>query len=507
MIKYAAFALQFVSLSIFNLFFPSAIIDVQNSTPATLHKGERKEIEIVINKGDVQGFAKMEIVLPTGMIASAGETNGASFTFSAQKARFVWMSLPSQSNFKVTYFLEAMDGIVGKKDIRGIFSYIADNRRVDYNIPIKTIDVVADAAPILAETAPTATQDSTPASTPETESVLTVPVTPITPSAPPASSPEAPVVSAEPVQEKSTTPAPVETASVSIETPQPAINEETMILDATRTITALTASDFRVDIKMESRGITGFAKIVENVPAGYSISKVQDAGSTVTIEKGLIKFVWFEIPNSPLIEVTYKISSPNAATVAPAITGELSYVENNNPKKKPIVSSGEVVLAAGGTIEPVAPVEPVAENKPTPTEDKKIEPKEETKSTNESAEVKKETPAPKETKIQPKKEVTAAPSPEVGITYKVQILAAHRVVNKTYFSAQHNFSEGFNIENHEGWVKYTTGKFEEYKIARDERERLKSNYNLPGPFVTAYNNGERITVQEALLITKQQWYQ
>lgn len=506
MIKYAAFALQFVSLSIFNLFFPSAIIDVQNSTPATLHKGERKEIEIVINKGDVQGFAKMEIVLPTGMIASAGETNGASFTFSAQKARFVWMSLPSQSNFKVTYYLEAMDGIVGKKDIRGIFSYIADNRRVDYNIPIKTIDVVADAAPILSEAAPTTTQDLTPASTPETETVLTVPVTPITPVSPPASTPEAVVASAEPVQEKSTAPAPVETAIVSVETPKPVINEETMILDATRTITALTANDFRVDIKMESRGITGFAKIVENVPAGYSINKVQDAGSTVTIEKGVIKFVWFEIPNSPIIEVTYKISSPNAANVAPAITGELSYVENNNPKKKPIASSGEVVLAAAGTTEPftpVTPVEPVAENKPTPTEDKKVEPK----PTDATPEVKKETPAPKETKIQPKKEVTTAPSPEVGITYKVQILAAHRVVNKTYFSAQHNFSEGFNIENHEGWVKYTTGKFEEYKIARDERERLKSNYNLPGPFVTAYNNGERITVQEALLITKQQWYQ
>jgi hypothetical protein len=99
------------------------------------------------------------------------------------------------------------------------------------------------------------------------------------------------------------------------------------------------------------------------------------------------------------------------------------------------------------------------------------------------------------------------PSAETGITYKVQILAAHRVVNKSYFQSKHGYDGAFNIENHDGWVKYTTGRFDEYKSARDERERLKGDYNtLPGPFVTAYNNGERITVQEALLITKQQWY-
>jgi hypothetical protein len=109
-------------------------------------------------------------------------------------------------------------------------------------------------------------------------------------------------------------------------------------------------------------------------------------------------------------------------------------------------------------------------------------------------------------KTTPKPAITSVPDPENGVTYKVQILAGHKVVNKSYFNARHNYNENFGIENHEGWVKYTTGKFNEYKRARDERERLRDSYGtLPGPFVTAYNNGERITVQEALLISKQQW--
>ena len=54
-------------------------------------------------------------------------------------------------------------------------------------------------------------------------------------------------------------------------------------------------------------------------------------------------------------------------------------------------------------------------------------------------------------------------------------------------------------------MKYTTGDFLAYKQARDGREEIKSNYTFPGPFVVAYNNGERITVQEALMISNQKW--
>ena len=63
------------------------------------------------------------------------------------------------------------------------------------------------------------------------------------------------------------------------------------------------------------------------------------------------------------------------------------------------------------------------------------------------------------------------------------------------------------IENHESWIKYTTGNFTVYKEARDKRNNVNDNFNFDGPFVTAYNNGERITVQEALMISRQKWYQ
>jgi hypothetical protein len=103
--------------------------------------------------------------------------------------------------------------------------------------------------------------------------------------------------------------------------------------------------------------------------------------------------------------------------------------------------------------------------------------------------------------------VNTVPSAEKGITYKVQILAAHRVVDKSYLKKKFSFEEDYNIENHNGWIKYTTGMYTQYKDARDARVKItNASSKLPGPFVTAYNDGERITVQEALLVSKQLWY-
>ena len=72
-------------------------------------------------------------------------------------------------------------------------------------------------------------------------------------------------------------------------------------------------------------------------------------------------------------------------------------------------------------------------------------------------------------------------------------------MNKAY-----NYNGKYSIESHEGWIKYSIGNYSKYIYARNIRNELKK-YKFPGPFVSAYNYGQRITVQEALIVSGQNW--
>lgn len=93
----------------------------------------------------------------------------------------------------------------------------------------------------------------------------------------------------------------------------------------------------------------------------------------------------------------------------------------------------------------------------------------------------------------------------IKIQYRVQVLASHQRVDASHFVRQYSFHKALMLEEHEEWVKYVTGSFGEYRDARNEREEINASHNLPGPFVTAYKGNKRITVQEALLTTQQNW--
>jgi hypothetical protein len=84
-----------------------------------------------------------------------------------------------------------------------------------------------------------------------------------------------------------------------------------------------------------------------------------------------------------------------------------------------------------------------------------------------------------------------------NIYFSVQVVASHFRVNQSYFEKYYNFSEEITIEEHEGWIKYTVGKFNSYQQAREKRSTLLS-FPFKGPFVTAYKNNKRVHVKEAL---------
>lgn len=449
MLKYA-----FVLFHLLGVLFVGSLIDdgviIEDNTPTSLAPGEERMVEISINKGDVSGFAKLQIDLPAGLTAEAGDTHGASFTFSEQKVKFIWMALPSEQVFTVSYKLKAAPTAKGNKVVSGAFSYIKANQRVDYDMQSKMVEVTGEPA-----------------------------------------------------------------AAV------PRSGDGTFACH--RHITDLGNGNYLIRIDVTNASNDGFVKIRETVPSGFQASENENGGAIVTLNQNSVKFVWFDAPRTPNYAVSYRLTGGMGD---PTLSGTLSYVENNAPREMPITSTGPITRAASTT--------PIAQNEPEPSEDTKasddaarLAAEAESrqlaaeKATRERLEAQAaqaalkrkaedEARAAQEAAAKAQAEANAVasniPEPETGVTYKVQVMAAHKVVDKAYFKSRHGFDEPFGIENHEGWVKYTTGGFDIYKKARDDRERIRNRYNFKGPFVTAYNNGERITVQEALMVTRQQWY-
>jgi hypothetical protein len=410
------------------------------------------------------------------------------------------MQLPEEPEFTITYTLEASSAVKGVYDIGGSFAYVKDNRRVDIKMPSRPLVITNQ--PVEEETegtdvlATNAEQPSTNAETAQrTKSAENV-NTPATQAALPTAMANTSIP-----------------ANIKMEAP-------VVEMVCNRTITRINENEFNVKLVIENNTITGFGKILETLPEHCKTEKINDAGAIVTQDKNTIKFVWFEIPSSNSIEVSYKVSCLKAQD-ALVINGQLSYTDNGTPMVVPVnqLQSSEPILVVENKQPVIEKVEEVAVapvNKTTevvtPKENKTENLANNNVNNSASNNAKNSTynsttnNATAENKPS-KTPVTSVPSAETGITYKVQILAAHRVVNKTYFEKNFNYTDGFNIENHEGWIKYTTGSFAQYKEARDARERITSNHGrLPGPFVTAYNDGQRITVQEALLISNQQWY-
>src|SRR5690606_11705110 len=120
-----------------------ADINITQDIPPAMEPGSEVRVTVTVNKGDLSGFAKLQLDLPEGLSATAIETKGASFTFADQKAKFIWMALPSQPKFTISYTLSASANASGLLPIEGRLSYIENNERRTYELQRTNVDLGA----------------------------------------------------------------------------------------------------------------------------------------------------------------------------------------------------------------------------------------------------------------------------------------------------------------------------------------------------------------------------
>lgn len=436
MVKSLFISINLVGLAMLPFLFVGNV-SVEHQAPSEILAGGEVEVTITLNKGSITGPArlKLDFADAEGLEAEGLENAGASFSFSEGSALFIWYSIQPDEQITLKYKLKAGSNVSGMKTIAGTFSFLDEEERKKIDVPTVIIEVVGGAT-----AATTTTTEST-----ETES---------------------------------------ETTPTSTETSESTTSSNTGVPNVSCTRSVEKDGDaFLVTINVAKGDNGGFARIKDNVPAGFVAESVENAGAVFKNVDNSVKYLWTSLPkDESTITVVYRLLPQSAGPGMYDLTGEFSgefLIVDDKPTSVEIPKGtfeigGDVAIEDGGT-----------------------------GNTNNNNNGSNNDQGTGETGNDGG---TSIPAGNGQVMYKVQVMAAHRTVSNSYIKKHYGYSGNIDIENHQGWVKYTTGSFGVYKDARDKRNSLDS-YNFPGPFVTAYKQGERITVQEALTLTNQQWVQ
>jgi len=226
----------------------------------------------------------------------------------------------------------------------------------------------------------------------------------------------------------------------------------------------------RIDLVIDGEGFDGFLKITEATPNNCIVEIIDSELSLSQMENGILNFIWFDAKSPLPITVTYKLlGCSNNATLN--IKGKIDYAFGNSGFSQDIA----YYIIESENDEMMLDLDQIEENIST----EKVN----NTSTNDAL------------------------TPDKGVSYRVQLMAGHNDVTESWVTYKYNFKGRSDTEMHEGWIKYTTGSYQEYQLARNERESINKVHDFPQPFVTAYYLGDRITVGEALIISQQDWIQ
>ena len=476
-------------------------VNITTTAPATVNAGTEFTVELMVNKGNIGGFAKLQQDLPEGFTAVSGEAKGGEFSFDKQQVKFIWMALPGDASVKVTYKVKVNSDVSGDKLLAGKFSFIENNAKQSVEIAPVTIKVEGGSQPVATNNdnnTNTNTNTNTETNTNTGDNSTTATNT---------------------GENNKTT----ETNTGTGGNQEESNHSETVIgnVSSTRKMPEEVDADgsFKVEITINKGTITGYAKLQETLPEGFTATAGNVGNASFSFSEQKVRIVWLALPSDAEMKVSYnvKVDKGVAGAGMKSISGIFSYIENEETRKYAIAAS-TINVKDGGA---VASGDPKNNDNTQAgggnTQDNGTQAGAGNKTSdngsagggntggNGNTQASNNTGGSGNTNNENASPGVNIPSPQTGVVYRVQLAALQNPKNANWFNSKFGIAGQVYTEMHEGFTKYTTGSFPMYKSARDERESIKGK-GVSDAFVTAYNSGKRITVQEALMITTQQWY-
>lgn len=137
-------------------------ITITSNFPKNMTPLSSVETDVKINKGTVGNFAKYQMDVPVGYMISAIDVKGGNFTFENQRAKIVWVSVPSEPEFTIKFKLQA-NSDAATATFSQKFFYLENNEKKEIEAPPAVITIGGE----------TAVATNTPIETKPVETVVT----------------------------------------------------------------------------------------------------------------------------------------------------------------------------------------------------------------------------------------------------------------------------------------------------------------------------------------------
>jgi hypothetical protein len=544
---------SFLVVSIASLLSPSEI-NVTFDSPSSVSVGETFIMDIEINKGDISDFAKLQLSLPEGFTAELFEGKEGTFTFYDQKIKLIWISLPPEEKFNVKIKIGCDTSLVGDYTFKGKISYVLEGERKNKELTSPTITI--NQKPALKSPTIASNKINTELTSGNSASTNTTKL---------SCTRSFDAVDIKPGETFLVT-LTVEKSNVSgvgkiIENiPDGFTAQETTNNGAIFSQKGNEVKFLWMTLPSDKRFTVSYKVMVDKSIDGNKVidGKMSYLNGDITKET-LIDGTSIKILKAPQQKLETSEAENNNQDEKSTYTEDEKYtqesktnndiasnqiVKSQNNKaepenKTPILTNDEgeksdsdntlevneknelgKIKSTDEDISTSSKINSLVEQKENAVDDYQKDKRENIGvDNNEDSETDNITSISTNNSLasveNEKTKVTnmAAENTKTNfevksnhkVNYRVQICALRKQIPTTYFVKNHNIKENIYLNMHKGWHKYTVGDFEKYMSARQHRGTAKDKYKINGSFVTAYNDGSRITVQEALMITKDKW--
>ena len=457
MIKYFFILINSLTLFIFGLFQTDNSVTIKNNIPSNFIVGQEVAVEFRISKGIQTGFAKFQLELPDGISIIKKDEMNSIYSIQNGVAQWIWSEVPKDEELLIKLTLVASELGIGIKTFNSNYSFIEKNEKKVFNmLPLEASiqnNIINNKVSVIKDT----------------------------------------LTKAE---------------------PNTSIDVVRLISDGPN------ANEKTITIKIKKGDTKGFAKYSDEIDLNLNAKAIKTDGSSFSVSDGKIKFVWVDVPTKSELEVSYHIDLNNKNSNI--LKGEYSYLEKNQSKKYIVKPDSlvigklkdEINLQAVQKTEAAKSI--VQETEANQLTSKKIiEDSKSNLTVEKTSTLVSETPnlvkkEAIEVKTIPAKAEIVKETPQIvnaNPNFVVQIGAFKNTkIVATVLIKKYRITDKIVDELHDGFSKFMVGNHNLYKEARKHRDIIKSKHGVKDAFIAAYNVGKRITVQEALMVSKQSWF-